>query len=395
MGLSDGERIEGVYNALARLNKIRNEWLEAKVDSWERRKYANIFALIEKTWPIFLASQSNGLHWIMGSASSNAIINDEACDPWSIAIKKHLEYALEPEDSCRLHIDLDSPDKPFDAKKFTNIASLVRTDEVSFSYIFQLHQWVEQLIYYVRRYDDELRSGLKALDDIIGQLLGEFYVVFRDNEVFGKAYIITQIMEILYGPRYPYNEDEYDLVTKWLVKQNSHHDLSSLTSRRQPTTIKKLATIHANLVKDMLTAQYEFELNKDKIKTSLQNAPIHIYHQHPVLLKSRLFAVIELTHSQYAYKHIYKEFVAAVKEAKLDYQDEVLAALEKGQKEYDASKVEAEDKFGWDSYELKALNVYGYDGYSQLNDHFKAISAEKPKEEKKKKSKKKSKKKGK
>ena len=53
-----------------------------------------------------------------------------------------------------------------------------------------------------------------------------FRSVFKQSDNYALAYITCQIAQILYGESHPAKSLEWDTVTKYLVKENAHHDIA-------------------------------------------------------------------------------------------------------------------------------------------------------------------------
>lgn len=374
MSLSNEERTNNIYHCLARLHEIKNEW-----DKWDERYkkfdyefyYDRIRELINQTWPAFFGKQSNSLHWIMGS-STGSTVDQERSDPWSVSICNHLDrfgteaYEEEKGNGKTIFIeedvDLMGNPRPFDATTFLSISYLMGNKSHKIhnadSYVFEIYQTVESIIYSLRRYDDEYRKGFNVLDEIVSNLCGECFVVFKSNPDFAKAYLIRQILDILYGPYYPYGGEEddckWDVVTKLLSENHFHHDFTRLMNDEFKT--KELVKHHINLVKALTKAKL-LAKEKDEVTT------VGIYGNQE-LLEARMVAMLGMIKGPFEYQHIYDNVLKEIKAAK--FNDTIVYHLAALKEKYNLSK-KSKDKERDEDYNLKALDVYGWEGYNILD----------------------------
>jgi hypothetical protein len=173
MGLSDGERIHGMYFAISRLFKIKEQMEEeASRDRWYSpynvpgvKDFAKI---IDGLWHDLLGKNSNGMHWVVGSSSSNVITYYDARDPWSVAVSNFLFHC-----SSKRIEDLPKRKNKFDNDPFEHSLSIAGLLNNSFfANVFRIYQETEHVIYYLRRYDDEFLKGFEAIDKSTSSLQG-------------------------------------------------------------------------------------------------------------------------------------------------------------------------------------------------------------------------------
>jgi hypothetical protein len=346
MGLSDEERLEGMYFALCELSEISKRWKrDYQVERYCRTEFVVVRDLVDQLWHAFLGKQSNAVHWIMGSSSSNTITHSPH-SPWDIAVCHHLNDAIKKEDPW----DSDS-ERPFDAMQFTDIRSLVahNRDSHALAYVLEVYQWVEQLVYYLRRYEDDFLDRYKEISEIVSKIMGECFVIFSRRPDIAKAYLIREIMEILYVSPYPYREEEWDVVLKFTAQDCTHHDMSNLMK----WDIKDLAKEHIALVKAVTKARRKAENRHD-------------YQSDPELIEARLFFVLKVSHSIKQYEHCRKDLYKLMIDHPLlpKVKDEV----ERLVAEYQKDKKEVKNKRDDDDWDMKQLEAYPLDGYRMLSD---------------------------
>jgi hypothetical protein len=253
----------------------------------------------------------------------------------------------------------ENPDykPPFNAIDFTNIQYLLNHGEnweaygVAQGYIFRIYQWVEQLIYYLRRYNDDFLARFKELSDLVANIQGECYRVFSQNPNYAKAYLIREMMDILYGPGYPYDPNP-DVVTRILTKETLHHDFTSLMK----WPLETLAKHHVDMVRARVKAQRKAEER-------------HKYGADEELLRLRLFKTIEFSRKSHEYEHIRKSIVKLLEDSPLaKYIPEVEKEWDRLAAEFKEKKEDKDDQYSDDS-DLRALYAYGpWRGYEFISD---------------------------
>jgi hypothetical protein len=361
MGLSREERIGGIYFAIKAIREIDAEWDRGyrHPPYYDKERFAPLRKLIRKLWHAFLGCQSNGMHWIIGSASSNTVKGGDS--PWEQAISTHCEDAfnglrkeLDPE-SCIVGPDPDY-DPPFNTLDFTSLSYLLSHDGMNAEAdTFKVYQWVEQLIYYLRRYDDETLASFAKLSKIVSDILGECFTIFSQNQKYAQAYLIREIMTIWYGPRYPYDKSP-DCVVTILSRNAMHHDFTALMKWEMSDIVR----VHCDLV-------------KAQVKANRVSPPYEWMHDKE-LLRVRLLTLIRCCKSLHEYEHERKDAIKDLKEAGMDTK-EVLDLLKLVAQQFKENK-EKENKKDDHSHDMDALGVYGYEGYDILSDHLKKEGVE-------------------
>jgi hypothetical protein len=347
MGLSDEERLEGMYGSLRELSEISKRWKEDyQVESYYRNDFVVVRDLVDQLWHAFLGKQSNSIHWIMGSSTSNTITHSPHT-PWDMAVCHHLSDAIR--EKCDWA--MEDSERPFDAMRFTSLVSLVKHGDrgTALGYVVEIYQWIEQLIYYMRRYPDEFLEGYKEVSEITSKIMGECFVIFSRREDVAKAYLIREIMDILYVSPYPYRKEEWDVVVQFMSGDCTHHDMSNLMK----WDIKDLAKEHITLVKAVTKARRKAEDRRE-------------FQDDPDLIKARLFFVLKVSHGLHEYKHKREDLYKILEGHKL--LPKVKKEVDRLVAEYEKDKKEVKEKRDDDDWDMKQLEAYPWEGYRILSD---------------------------
>lgn len=352
MGLSDEERRSKLYYAVRGIRHAVRNWEEQVRDQYELDQCKELRDLTDQLWHSVFGKQTNGLHWFMGSSASNPVKTDDPSTPWEMGICLHLEEAVrKPNIMDRL-----DKNRPFNAVDFCDIPYLLtQAGERSLAGVFEVYAWIEQLIYGLRRYQDDFLTSYRAVDEIASKMLGECFDIFTRRSAYGQAYVIHQIIEILYGNPYPYQEENWDFVTRILSKHNIHHDMSKWMRR----PMQEVCEIHKALVKRVAYAQDLAERGEG----------LHTWFKDRELRIDRLFVALRMGISIYEYDHIQKAILKTIEHAggkRLRLRAE--RAMGRHKEEYKEVKKKEREKKPW---ERKDLNAYGWDAYREMDEFFK------------------------
>lgn len=331
MGLCNGERLTGIFHAVKQMTQIVDEWDNDKETySITEKRHKLIKTIVGKMWHGVLGSETNGVHWFLGSSSSNTIVN-EPRSAWEMAIVHHLSDVTRS-----LYRDYSFPEnndfKPLDYLKISNLMKYgFHFDD---SYVFQIFQWAEQLSYYLRRYKDEFLKEYDGLNKLLSDLFGACFAAFAEEDSFAKAYVIRQIVEILYA-----NEN---IVEKMLEKHSLHHDLGKLMCSLPMTDLVK---VHVELVRVETKAKEKHQ------KTDT----LHKFVNEPSVILGRCVAMLKLIRKDSAVK-----VLEDLKTSDLSGKIKQLQSIVK-QKGADRPLKSSTD------YDYNnQLDAYGYQGYKLL-----------------------------
>lgn len=274
MGLSDEERLNGIFWSINKMVEIADSIKDEKESYCYPKKLVD---LVGQLWHAFLGKEQNPGHWILGSSATN-VVKWDTCTSWGVAINNHCRDLFKEDDLC--NNDFNAFDN------FLDIPGLLRNVGKQFSAIYNVYAWGEQVIYYLRRYDDKLLKDLELLSAVISNIQGECFRLFKSNEEYARAYVLNAISKILYGDLYPYQKEKWDPFTKFLSEECGHHDLNRLM---QPSEgdLKILAQMHMDLYKA-----------KKKKKLTL-------------LLRAEVF--IKLAGRRFHYDHKFKKLLSHLK----------------------------------------------------------------------------------
>lgn len=218
MGLSNYERLQGTFRAASALvdkaNELRPICRETKYGD-QHESLVRIVELVDGLWPELLRHVSHGGLWLLGSTVANPIIHDPvSC--WEHAIVDGLEdVADELTASTRMMRLREAENKPRkDGRKNASPIFLLRSrrdpDELGLGVVLELYAHSEQLLYYTKRYDDEMLEKFAGVYALVARLQGECYALFSQFEIFKKAYLVFAISEHAYSGAYPYMSDAAD-----------------------------------------------------------------------------------------------------------------------------------------------------------------------------------------
>jgi bifunctional DNA-binding transcriptional regulator/antitoxin component of YhaV-PrlF toxin-antitoxin module len=345
MSLSNEERRNGIYWSLDRINCIVGD-LKSRKEDFVPDGIVHMLELVDQLWPKFLGKVTNSLHWVMGSSTSRTI-KGEAATPWEVAVSYHCEMAYSKINDSD---DWEEKEDLFNALEFENIPNLLRLEyNWSEGSAFEIYQEMEQIVYYLRRYNDEFLKSYNELDDLVSKIMGVCFGIFSKNSNFAKAYVIHEILEIIYGPKYPYQEDKNDVVTKIAVKENLHHSFGRLMGRN--IALEDIIPHHITLVKLKAVAVSKLDNNWiDDID----------------LLRLRMTVVCELCKCIHEFKHIREDLINSLKDSPLTSEIKFFEnLLKKKTVELETTK-KTKDLQSTKDRSAKDLDVYGYSATSDM-----------------------------
>lgn len=305
MGLSNGERNTYIFNAIKNIVALSKNLKHDDFD--EIKQHINML------WPSTIGSTSNGLHWIVGSSATNQIGWDDF-SVFSVALKDGFDddkaYIEENE-----HKKKDPNYKSmreirndyFDPMDKLGIKDLIENSDSylakEYSIIYEIFAWTEQLVYALRRYDDEYRRGLSKLSEVIASIQGDCFPFFS-NVVFRQAYLSYHMFNILFHKR----EIEDAIKNLYLF-----HDVSGICRDHQ---IDSIMGFHKRLTIDSSPAEC-------------------------------IYLLLEIAGRHFHYDHKYKELVNALKKAniKIDYK-KLAKIFSANCKKHSEREKESSEKYG-------------------------------------------------
>jgi len=249
MGLCDKERSKYLFFSVKRLNNILREWKSyQKSEEYRSPIFEELMALVEQSFHALLGNQSNGLHWFMGSSTSNIIRDNMEADPWSLPIGNFLSKSQR--DSFFWDENTNLPWKVEDSYSIDVLLKI--SNHVDESYTFKIFKEIETSIYALRRYDDGYLSKQEKLNKLISDISGICFSIFSDDECFAKAYLINRILHLIYTDSYPHKKD---CLTEMKSMEYGYSHASNMKD-----SLKDLSDTHIQLVQ-------AFELETLDVKT--------------------------------------------------------------------------------------------------------------------------------
>jgi len=344
MGLSDQERLRGMYYAICNITGVANEWrLRSNEDD-----FVEVRNLIDQLWHVFLGANTQGLLWILGPDSMQTI-EGEPQSPWSLAlvcklegkVKKALEGKVK---KAEAEHDV-YPVRPFNALDSLCITTLLKHNNYkgfAASCLLKAYQSTEDIMYYLRRYNDDFSDRYEGVSNLISKIQGECFRAFSERDCFAKAYLIHEMMKVLYGESYPYGDP--DVVTSILDSEGLYHDFAALMN----LPLEDLIPHHIELIQTFEAARKRTD-NKERDDYELT--------------RLRLFKVIEFSTKTHQYEHVRKKIVAKLESTDLAKEiPKVNKVWDQLKKVWEENK-EAEEK-RYDNQCGSPLDCYGFETYS-------------------------------
>jgi hypothetical protein len=188
---------------------------------------------------------------------------------WGEAIRSAYHEAMEKDEVIeRVREEFD----PF--KYFLSMAGLLNHLDKELEAVYNIFAWSEQLIYNLRRYDDDFLSKYINLSKTISDIQGECFKVFIEDDAFAKAYFLNRILSYVYGAYYI--PEKRDVVTQWLFAENMHHDLSRPMSVNGES-LKWVIDIHQEISR---AADEDKLTNQMRLMVALKIAGRRFHYEH-------------------------------------------------------------------------------------------------------------------
>ncbi len=280
MGLSNQERtrkiLYGVRGMVEKAEKLEKQASDAYPDE---NKILRLAKFCNSLWPALMGKTSNGAHWLIGSSSSNLVLSENE-DLWSIAVCSSLPEVNEGD-------VIPSKDELYlsklewhPLKERLNIESLLGDNAIST--VCSIYKISEDIVYALRRYDDDYLSSKKEFSDLIASIQGTCFSILYNNKEFTICYVVNQICNILYADKYRFDEDKYeDVVDEWLHTSNMHHDIIRVIGRKGEN-LEWIVKQHL-----ILLASEGIDLKRNRVLVALRMSgrKYHYSHQHKSLFE--------------------------------------------------------------------------------------------------------------
>lgn len=271
MGLSTRERT-GKILACVREIVEKAESLKECLSYSHEEKTKRLIGFCGNLWPSLLSEERNSAHWIMGSSSSNSVDRDNE-DLWSIAVCSSLPHVSQGV----VQEEKELPETCYNPlKDALGIEDFLRSaDRKDLSFVYEIYQLIEEIIYALRRYDDEYLHSKKAFSDLVCNIQGTCFSILYDNSTFSECFVANQICQIIYTDHYVFSEDKFkDVVDEWLHKDHIHHNITRVVGRNGES-IKWLVEQHI-----LLLAADGAELKRQRVLVALRMSGRRFHYEH-------------------------------------------------------------------------------------------------------------------
>jgi hypothetical protein len=321
MGLSNEERLSGLFYDINQMVCLGNQ---LKDHSEDYGYPETLVSFVGDLWDAFLGQNHNAAHWIIGSSASNPVTWGTVSS-WGIAINHHChglmkEDSLEPE-----KVDFDA----FDG--FLDITGLLGQVRGPYKQIYEIYAYSEQAVYHLRRYEDPLLKSLSRLSKVISDIQGDCFNLFKDEDVYARAYILSNITKKLYDPLYPYQKDKWDPLTVFMDKNAIHHNLSRIIQPRDGD-LKALAEL-------------DIKLHRIEKKGKLS-------------IIDRAETMLILAGRRFHYDRIFKDLITAIKKSVTTKDIALLTKLfNECKKQHEEDEKQEQKNYQEDQY--SPLSIYG------------------------------------
>lgn len=229
MGLSDGERTDGVYNCINQLYCLRG---------FRDSEYKQFNPLLNALWPALLASRGSSGYWLIGGALNTDHFNETSF------VKTAFRNILNVMSSQKKLSESDNKEvedqNDYLINYRPNMVNFLETadkwDEYSAepAKVMKVFLLTENFMYCVNRYHDKLSKSFTKVKDIVAKLQGECFNVFSKKPVFLSGYMAGLIFDKVL--RY----DITDVVTEWFRKHNLHHHVNIKNYYEKFSEIEKI-----------------------------------------------------------------------------------------------------------------------------------------------------------
>lgn len=243
MGLSDGERYNGIICAIHRMSQIHFE------KSWTDNP-TKLNKLIDKLWPAFRGCTSNNNHWIIGSDSDSSYFPEVSFlgSAFSLARAKMLAnkdappfpFSSLPDDAT--DEQKEAQEKRVDSYEFFSeykptAISLLEKEGKNEANIYKLLKDTESYFYFTNRYRDKFSRKLKNVTEIVAKIQGILWDEFSEHPVYFKAWMADQILD-----KVILDFCDNDIVADWFKHDCLHHHISmrEVSDRYVYDTFKKI-----------------------------------------------------------------------------------------------------------------------------------------------------------
>jgi hypothetical protein len=277
MGLSNEERQTKLYWSI---HHLVDESRNLPTTGYEHEQYDRLRDLCDQMWFAFLGRATNGGHWFAGSSATNQIGGPDS--PWAVALLNHFSHdrsqgkswrdkhrdRLQKEYDEQYEKDPDLADLPDDdhinrALGIDRMLGCVSDDGPAYKAVYLIYAGTEGILYALRRYDDAFLARYPVLNKLVSDIQGECFGIFARHEAFARAYLLNQILDLMYAHDNP--------VRALAVHQHWHHTIANPMRKADLKTLRKwhlavtknpvgvTPTDWVALALEMMGSSYEYE----------------------------------------------------------------------------------------------------------------------------------------
>lgn len=210
MGLSDGERVDGIFHTINKLTQLGRKLKP------ENEFHKIIKRYINRLWPAALADKGNGAFWFFGGELSSNYLREKSLV--KAAFSEVIDSAKK-DDSFGYIEDSQKDVLDYFDKYAPDMVSLLTGAK---SVVMEVYLTTETFMYYANRYRDELSKAVKKVRDLVAKIQGECFEEFSRNPDYVMAYMGHHIFEKVIPTIYP-NKD--DLIVRWAKGSHLHQSI--------------------------------------------------------------------------------------------------------------------------------------------------------------------------
>ena len=274
MGLSDEERISGIFNCIHSLNEVI---LYNDIDD-------SVKIFIDRINKSALSTDSNSTFWILGGGASNLHKESNPSTPIGEALQ-HSARMLFPS-------SLEEMDKSFKAKQskvgawffeFTPV-TICQLLPKNLRVYLNIYNICESFLYFSNRYTDDVSNNWRHVSEVISSLMLECAHILRQDEHLALAWVASRALEMVYPWCSPVEDDP---VLRLSAQFYVHHNFS-------------VEQIDSKVFKELCSLRKAWDIEFEKKKSR----PV-------ACVRKRLLLLLKLTDSKFLdYSH---QIVEAIK----------------------------------------------------------------------------------
>lgn len=281
MGLSNEERLNGIYHSVNSLVKDACYLIDNFSNTYHRSILNLARDIKQNAWAKLLSGSSNSAFWIMGSSDFGQTLNPE--NLYDAALLSHQKqddcnYGITDKAELKKHQeamrDADFWTKAFQARQIL--------DNQVLNFVYQIIPHLDNIVYRMNRYDDEMSRRMKDFEAFICNLRGQVFNILSLNEVYLKTYLLEKIADKTFNAYADKNAkgDDLDIFSVWVKSACIHHNYKVREHAEESVDFyQKIWESIQFVEKDNISVQKKFE-----IFLQIIGRHFHYDHQHKELL---------------------------------------------------------------------------------------------------------------